>query len=142
VKKGKLILLIIVVALLGVAFYGWKEYHRQHPDTATIAAAFSVKAPDMLKAFQDDENMANHRYNDKVVAVSGTVLKIEHNDSTQTVWLDGKSPMGGIICQFERSHKEELEKLQPGQPVTIKGVCTGMLMDVVLVRCALDNPTQ
>jgi hypothetical protein len=129
----------LAVVLLAAAIYGWEEYHRQHPDTAGITAAFTTTAPGLMKDFQDDENKANHQYNDKVVKVSGTVVKVERTDSTQTVQLDGKSGMGGIICEFEASHNNELKELRPGQPVSIKGVCTGMLMDVVLVRCALDN---
>ena len=138
VKKGKIILLSLAVVLIAAALYAWKEYHRRHPDTATMEAAYSVPAPALVKAFQDDENNANKQYNDKVIKVSGTVVKVEHNDSTQTVQLDGQS-MGGVICQFESSHGGDLKTLQPGQPVSIKGVCTGMLLDVVLVRCALDD---
>jgi hypothetical protein len=138
VKKGFLILLVLGAVLIGAAIYGWKEYHRQHKETADLAAAFSVPAPTLVKAFQDDENKANKQYNDKVINVSGTVVKVDHNDSTQTVQLDGQS-MGGVICQFEASHGGDLKALRPGQPVTIKGVCTGMLLDVVLVRCAIDK---
>ena len=137
-KKGYIILLALSVVLIAAVLYGWREYHRQHPDTATMEAAYSMPAPDLVKAFQDDENKANQQYNDKVINVRGTVVKVEHNDSTQTVQLDGQA-MGGVICQFEATHGSELKALQPGQPVSIRGVCTGMLMDVVLVRCALDK---
>lgn len=137
-KKRYIILLVLAVVLIGAGLYAWREYHRQHPDTAKMEAAYSMSAPALVKAFQDDENKANRQYNDKVINVSGTVVKVEHNDSTQTVQLDGKA-MGGVICQFEAAHGGELKALQPGQAVSIRGVCTGMLMDVVLVRCALDN---
>ncbi len=141
-KKGKLILVILAIVLLAAAIYGWEEYHRRHPDTAGITAAFTTTAPVLLKAFRDDENKANTLYNDKVINVSGIVVKVERNDSTQTVQLDGQSGMGGIICEFEAMHNSELKALQPGQHVSIKGVCTGMLMDVVLIRCALDDKAR
>jgi hypothetical protein len=140
VKKRILIIAgVLAAALLAAGIYGWREYHRQHEDTADISAAFTVPAPTLMKAFQDNEDKANKQYNDKVVDIRGTVVKIEHNDSTQTVLLDGQSAMGGVICQFEPSHKDELASLRPGQPVTIRGVCTGVLMDVVLVRCAVSK---
>jgi hypothetical protein len=138
VKKGIVILLVLAAVLIGAAIYGWKEFHRKHEETAAMTAAFSVPAPALVKAFQDDENKANKQYNDKVINVSGTIVKVDHNDSTQTVQLDGKS-LGGVICQFEKAHGSDLKTLRPGQPVTIKGICTGMLMDVVLVRCAIDD---
>ena len=137
-KKRTIILLALAVVLLAAFLYAWKEYHRTLPDTADMEAAFSLPAPALVKAFQDDENKANRQYNDKVINVSGTVVKIDHNDSTQTVQLDGQS-MGGVICQFEATHGHELKDLRAGQPVSIKGVCTGMLLDVVLVRCALEK---
>ncbi|MBS1563435.1 MAG: hypothetical protein JST39_03560 [Bacteroidetes bacterium] len=137
-KKGFIILLVLAVLLAAGAFYGWKEYHRQHQDTATMEAAYTLSAPGLVKAFQDDENKANRQYNDKVLNVRGTILRLEQNDSTQTVQLDGQS-MGGVICQFESSHSGDLKQLHPGQSVSIRGICTGMLMDVVLVRCALDD---
>lgn len=129
---------MLAAVLLGAAIYGWKEFHRQHKETADLTAAFSVPAPVLVKAFQDDENKANKQYNDKVINVSGTVVKVDHNDSTQTVQLDGQS-MGGVICQFEAAHESDLKALRPGQSVSIKGICTGMLLDVVLVRCAIDK---
>jgi preprotein translocase subunit YajC len=139
VKKRTWILLAVALVIIIALAYGWKEYHRQHPDTAGIDAAFSLPAPALLKAFQDDENKSNKQYNDKVVAVSGAIVKIERTDSTQTVLLDAQSPLGGVICQFEPAHNDELKSLHPGQAVTIKGVCTGILMDVILVRCALGR---
>ena len=138
-KTRTLIILVLALGLAGAALYGWKEYHRRHPDTASVAAAFSLSAPALVKAFQDDENNANKQYNDKVIGVSGTVVKVECNDSTQTVLLDGQPAMGGVICQFEASHNKDLKSLKPGQAVVVKGVCTGILMDVVLSRCALDD---
>ena len=137
-KKGILILLVLAAVLIGGAIYGWKEFHRRHKETSAMTAAFSVPAPALVKAFQDDENKANKQYNDKVISVSGTIVKVDHNDSTQTVQLDGQS-MGGVICQFENTHGSDLKTLRSGQSVTIKGICTGMLLDVVLVRCAIDN---
>lgn len=138
VKKRVVILSALALVLTAAFLYGWKEYHRGHMDTAAMKAAYSVAAPALVKAFQDDENKANKQYNDKVINVSGVIVKVEHNDSTQTVQLDGQS-MGSVICQFELSHSGELKELHPGQSVSIRGICTGMLLDVVLMRCALDN---
>jgi len=33
----------------------------------------------------------------------------------------------------------DIQNLKEGQIVVLKGVCTGFLMDVILVRCVLVN---
>ena len=43
--------------------------------------------------------------------------------------------MGGVSCEMQDT--SGTENIKAGDSVTIKGVCTGVLMDVVLVRCVL-----
>jgi len=45
----------------------------------------------------------------------------------------------GVICEFQAKHKKEADELRPGQQIIVKGICTGMLLDVVLVRCVLEQ---
>lgn len=139
VKKWPLVILIIVLIGIAGGIYAWREYNRRMPGTADLKATASKKAPELVKEFESDENKANKNYNDKVVSVNGTIVKVERNDSTQTVILAGESDMAGVVCQFEPAHNKQLESLKPGQAVKIKGVCTGALMDVILVRCVLDE---
>jgi hypothetical protein len=142
VKKWLLILLIIVLAGVAVGIYAWKEYNRRMPDTAGMKAIATKQAAELVKEFEADENVANKQYNDKVVSVKGTIVKVDRNDSTQTVILAGESAMAGVVCQFDAAHNKQLETLQPGQSIKVKGVCTGALMDVILVRCALDEDSN
>ena len=44
---------------------------------------------------------------------------------------------GGVICEIPGSNIPEGLNLQTGKELTIKGQCTGFLMDVVLVKCVL-----
>ena len=44
--------------------------------------------------------------------------------------------MGGVICQMEPSFEGEFET---GESATFKGLCTGYLMDVILVRCVEEK---
>lgn len=138
-KKWRLILLILVLLGLAGGIYAWKEYNRRKPDTAGIKASVSKAAAELVKAFEADEEKANKEYNDKVVSIQGTIVKVERNDSTQTVLLAGESAMAGVVCQFDPVYNKQLEALKPGQVVKVKGVCTGVLMDVILVRCVLDE---
>ena len=44
------------------------------------------------------------------------------------------SDMSGLICTLEGTAATEVK---PNSSVVIKGICTGFLTDVVLVRCVL-----
>jgi len=43
-----------------------------------------------------------------------------------------KDGIGGVLCTLEGSQKEKASKLEIGAMSKVKGVCTGMLMEVVL----------
>jgi hypothetical protein len=45
--------------------------------------------------------------------------------------------MFGVICQMAESNRDAIAELSAGDEVTIKGECSGMLMDVVLTRSYL-----
>jgi hypothetical protein len=45
--------------------------------------------------------------------------------------------MGGVICEFEAGALKDIPS--QGDNIRVRGICTGMLMDVVLVRCILLN---
>jgi hypothetical protein len=138
-RKEKLILLSILVLSIAAAFYGWKEYHRGHISTSAINPVAVKEAIQLVKEFETDEAEANLAYNDKVISVSGKIIKANLNDSTRDLLLAGESSMAGVLCQFESAYSKQLEKMKVGDFVQVKGVCTGVLMDVVLTRCVLDE---
>jgi tRNA_anti-like len=138
-KKKKFILLLILVLSIAGAFYGWKEYHRGHISTSAISPVAVKQAVQLVKEFENDEAGANLAYNDKVISVSGKIVKADLNDSTRNLLLAGESAMAGVLCQFEAAYSKQIEKMKTGDFVQVKGVCTGVLMDVILTRCVLDQ---
>jgi len=71
-----------------------------------------------------------------VVEVSGEIYSIEEgSQSDLNILLMGASDMFGVSCNIS---KEDLsQELSNGQQITIKGECSGMLSDVVLIRCVI-----
>jgi hypothetical protein len=53
--------------------------------------------------------------------------------------LNDGYPGTSVVCQFGRESNEETKDLKKGDLVTIEGICSGYLMDVVMVRCVLDH---
>ena len=125
---------IVILVLLGIA-YGWKEYNRTLKSTVDINAFTTIIATDLVKEFEFDETTANKKYNDRVVLVKGIIQSIEITDTTQRINLAGR--IGGVIGELEKSERKRAGELKVGDSLIIKGVCTGFLMDVILVRTVI-----
>ena len=139
-KKVKIIIVLILVIGTASAIYAYKEYNRGQKDLSKEKADLVVNATDLYKAFSDDETNANTIYLDKVVAVKGKVISGDKDaEGNYTVQLDAGSDMGVISCQMDPKYNADAAKLQAGNMVTLKGTCTGILMDVVLIRCVLEK---
>jgi hypothetical protein len=139
-KKFKPVLVLLLIALLAASVYGWAEYHRKNKGTGALKPAFTISASELVKQFEKDENKANLLYNDKVISIAGNIAVITDNDSTTSVLLkDNANVLAGTSCFFEPQYSAEIKQWKPGQTVKIKGICTGILMDVVLVRCVPEK---
>jgi tRNA_anti-like len=136
-QKLKWALLIVTIPCTIGSIYGWQEFNRKHVATEEIKPAFTKTAAELVKDFETDETSADKMYTDKVVAVKGSILKIENNDSIHNIVLKGTTAMSSVLCQFEKNDTGIFENKKEGDEIIIKGVCTGLLMDVILVRCAL-----
>ena len=138
-KKWEISVALITIFIGAVFGYVWKEYHRKPADTKYLADQERIEAMALVKEFITDETTANRLYNDKVVSVKGTVLKIETNGDTRDIVLGNETSPQGVICEFQAKHKKEADEIRPGQQIIVKGICTGILLDVVLVRCVLEQ---
>ena len=99
-------------------------------------ADVAISAPDLFAEFSADEATANTSYLDKVIQVEGTVKEVSQSaDGLTKVTLESGDDMFGVICQLDQLSEHKRTDFQTGESVTFKGKCTGMLMDVVLVRC-------
>ncbi len=125
---------IIILVLLGIA-YGWKEYNRKQKRTSEIEASISTTASTLVKEFEVDETTANKKYNDRVILVKGIIQSIEISDTTQRIILKGAA--GGVIGELEKSERNKAVELKVGDSLILKGICTGFLMDVILIRTVI-----
>ena len=137
--KRKLFLLCAFVFAVIISIYAYIEYNRVVPNTYSLKSDFRLDASELIKDFDENEQTANAKYSDKTISVRGVVSMIQSTDSSATVFLKGESAVASVICQFQKADKEKLANLKKGEEVVIKGVCSGYLMDVILVRCVPDK---
>lgn len=138
-KTWQKILVAVLLFASVAAGYGFYLYHKKPADVRTLPADYELAAADLMADFNKDESAANKKYLDKVIAVKGTIaeIKLEPATGQATVTLDTGDPMAAITCSFYTDEAAALKKISKGTTITIKGKCTGKLMDVVLNKCSI-----
>jgi hypothetical protein len=131
-KQLKTILLIVFVLAASFAAYAWFFIWNQAPVNVEKAKAIPVSAKALFQAYSTNEQMANQSYLEKILEVTGEVTTVTTNaEGFTVVLLKTDDPVFGINCTLEKSTNE----IKQGTRITLKGICTGYLTDVVLIRC-------
>ena len=133
----KKLLIIVLILVAGAGSYGYYLYTKPRSGAADMKTAYITDAKSLLAEFSTDENSANAKYLGKAIEVSGTIRSIETDDrGTMNVSIE-TNEMGAVNCQFEK--KDQMPELAAGKSINVKGVCSGYLLDVVLVDCVIEN---
>jgi hypothetical protein len=123
--SGSIIIVLAAIAIWFFIFYKPTHFKRNVANEQAIAVA----AKDIVKAYQTSEANANTKYLNKTISVSGEVSDVKNDqDKNLTVTLKSEDPMSNVFCTL----KSPSEKPTVGSTITIKGICTGFLSDVVV----------
>jgi hypothetical protein len=126
---------IPLLLLFGIA-WGCHLYFKPHRSAGGESADVTIEADSLYHLYQTDEHASDQKFLGKVIEVSGKLSEIQHSGNSE-VWILSTQPGGGgINCQLFAGTKIDPEP-KTGDMVTIKGRCTGFLMDVNLADCVL-----
>ena len=143
--KRFMVVLLVIIVLAG-AWYGYKLYTGKVPSLTEIKADASVTATDLIAAFEKDSASANKQYLGKILEVSGNVKSVEKESAT--IFLGPADGNSSVRCSVDSAFVKDIELLNPGSAITIKGNCTGFMpdefglglgSDVVLNRCVFET---
>lgn len=137
-KLKKIIISALILAFIG-AFIGYKMYNKPHVNVATEKADIVLSADQILADFTTDEAVANAKYLEKIIQVKGIVLETKIENNTGIIILQTNDDFATILCHLTPQETKNISKIKKGQQITLKGICTGFLMDVVLVKCVITN---
>jgi hypothetical protein len=127
----------IVILLLICAAVGWHQYNKPHTGVRDVEPDVRMSASDLFNDFQRDEAVANKKYLSKVIEVTGTVSEVENVNGSQIVLLSSAGDMAGVSCQLTNDEQNKKLQIKKSTKITVKGKCSGYLMDVNLVDCVL-----
>lgn len=137
-KKNNLILAIVILGFI-LGFAGYTMYNKPHVDVSETASDVTISANDLFNAFSNDETASNTKYLDKIIEVKGVVHSLKVEEGKGIVTLQTTDDFGSVMCHLSEESTQKIHALKEGQTVTLKGICTGYLMDVVLVKSEIIN---
>ena len=123
------------IALSGIlaALY---MYNLKHTDMAKAKPDFIISALVLQKAFEDDETAASTRYINKILEVTGTIASVKPAENNiLSISLVTGSDLSSVICTFPAI--ADPSKFISGNQITLRGECSGFLLDVLLNNCAV-----
>ena len=137
-KFWKKSLMLFSTVLVSTFIYGWYLYNKKPADVRLQKSAMEIKATDLLLAFKRDEVGASKKYVGKIITVAGTIKHVDFSPPGMlTICLAAGDPSSGIVCSFYHDELRSMNNTSVGKSIKVKGICTGILMDVVLNKCSM-----
>jgi hypothetical protein len=132
----KIALFFVVFIAIGSILAALILFNKKHPDTAKVKPDFVLTATVLQKDFENNETAASSKYINKILEVTGTIVLVTPGDSTNTnISLKTGNDISNVICTCH--NLADPSKLNPGDNITLRGECSGFLMDVLLNNCAV-----
>ena len=133
VKIALFIVSFIALSAILAALY---LYNLKHTDMAKAKPDFVITASVLNKAFEEDETSAAKKYINKILEVTGTIASVKHiENNILNISMVTGSELSSVICTFPAV--TDPSKFSPGNEITLRGECSGFLMDVLLNNCAV-----
>jgi hypothetical protein len=109
-----------------------------HKDTAAVKADYTVAADSLIREFLVNDTAANKKYLEKVLEVNGKAAAVEvQADSTSTIRF-ADSTGSYAIFTLEKDQLEKVKSLKAGDPVSVKGVCSGSIFSEILGTTSIN----
>jgi hypothetical protein len=132
-KMTKLIYAIAVVAITALGGYYYVfVYSKTHHRNVQSEKGIVIQADSLSAAYQADEKNANALYLNKAVEISGTIVSIDKNQEGKITLIIGRADSFSNVSVTLISTTPISQKI--GETITIKGVCTGALSDVIVTE--------
>ena len=127
----KIIFILVILFAIATSFYYYTfVYSKTHHRNAQAEASVVITADSLSAAYQADEQKANVKFLNKAVEVTGRILSIDKDQANHTTLLMGKADAFSNVSITLSSTQPITQKV--GETITVKGVCTGSLSDVII----------
>ena len=122
--KKKILLFFILITIVSFGVYSY--LYKSHRNISDEKASYTFKTMELIEEYNKDESLANSKYLDKVIVVSGKVTQV--NTVEKSITLDEK--LSGLVI-------DDLSNLKVDDSITIKGRFLGY--DELLEEVKMDQ---
>lgn len=130
----------VIVGILGgvsvVVLIGLYMYNKPHKNMSKVTPDYVLTTQELSINFGSDEKSANELYLGKIIEVRGEVLSDRISSSNQRIIMLKGDEFINVQCSFPNQYNIE-KPLENGEAISIKGACTGMLLDVIMNDCVI-----
>jgi hypothetical protein len=111
---------------LSVVAYGLYFYFKPMKDVTKQQAAYSITATSLMDEFTASALVADSKYSDKVLEISGSLKKTEIQGTAINVVFDDGGAIT-LVASFLPAEKAAVEKLAPASHLKLKGIYKGFI---------------
>ena len=139
-KNNRFKILIGFILIVSISlFIALNLFNKPLLNIAKSRADLEIMAQEILDDYRTDEIIANKKYVDNVIQIKGEISNISIENGNGIISLKDLKGESSVMCHMSPEENLKVLKLKKGSGITIKGICTGYLLDVVLVRCIIIN---
>lgn len=123
-----------LAVLLAIAIIGYIIFLKlPGASAASKESVATITAADLYSAYSTDEKNAQTLYLGKAVVISGNIYdKYEDENGSAVVLLGPEDADPYALITLDNGQEKKIESLKIGASVSIKAICTGILMEVTL----------
>ena len=132
----KIALAVVFIVAVGGILAALYLYNLKPKDLQKVKPDFIITSTALQKAFEEDEKGSSAKYINKIIEVSGEIESVKPGEkNTFSITLKTGSDYSSVICTFPVIPETTI--LKTGNRITLRGECSGFLMDVLLNNCAV-----
>ena len=137
--KNKIFISVILLLLIVNGYYFVVPlFKSSEKNLENETAELVVNSSDLVNSYTLNEQKSDSLYAGKIIEVTGYVKEITFLNNRNTIILNSKTEIFGVICDVNPNQKEKIELLKEHQKIRVKGICKGFLKDVILLNCSID----
>ncbi|MCC6815872.1 MAG: hypothetical protein IT267_05630 [Saprospiraceae bacterium] len=126
-----IVTLVLVVVGAGISFY---YYNKPTQSLHSLGVDYKLTAKNIFQEFEDNEELATQKYLNKVCEITGLFDTLLSNEQgAKVVLLNSEGGMGALSFELD-STIQSASNYPKGQIITLKGICSGKLIDIIFNR--------
>lgn len=140
-RSHRIVLWLVFFVAIGGILASLYMYNLKDRDLKKVKPDFIMTASELQKEFETDESAAGAKYINRIIEVTGEVESVNPGENQAVIiTLKTNNPLSGVSCTLAADNGSP--ELAAGNQVSLRGECSGFLMDVLMNNCTVTEKTE